>query len=112
MPIQQPTLASQGQVQVQWQARDMHLSERPVSLYYSTSRSGPWNLIEREYANTGSYVWNVPTLGASDQLFVRIEIRDLAGNVGVHESDRPLMIDLTQPDVEVLGVQSLGTLGR
>jgi hypothetical protein len=101
-----------GMIQLRWTAQDRALAERPVSLFYSSQRSGPWTPIERDLPNNGSYNWLLPTLADADRVYVRIEVRDQAGNVGVQESERPLVIDLSRPAVDVLGVQSLHTTGK
>ena len=38
------------------------------------------------------------------QVFLRLTVRDLAGNVAVRQTKDPMLIDLTEPDVTNVGV--------
>ncbi len=111
-PIEQPLAGSHGQVTIRWSAQDRELGERPVALYFSTSQSGPWKLIEGSYPNTGSYPWKLPEQTGGDRFFVRLEVYDLAGNMGAQQTDRPLVLDFAQPALEVIGVQSVAAPRR
>ncbi|MCA9081454.1 MAG: hypothetical protein KDA58_12900, partial [Planctomycetaceae bacterium] len=110
LPLQHSGAADQ--IAIRWVAQDLDLHELPVSLYYSSGPAGPWTLIAGNLANTGRYDWRLPRLDASERLYVRIEVRDQAGNIGRSDAPRPLILDFSQPGVEVLNIEPLLSIGR
>lgn len=67
------------QVHIAWEARDPHLTDRSVSLFFSGSPNGPWYPIAEGVANTGKFVWrNGNTIPGG--LHVRVVVQDAAGN--------------------------------
>lgn len=81
-----------GKLIIRWRALDPHLGNRPVSLRYSESANGPWNIVASGLPNTGEYAWTVvPSL--PKHFFLRVEVEDRAGNVGADTS--PLPVDLS-----------------
>jgi hypothetical protein len=93
-----------GQLDIQWTASDADLSPRPVSLFYRDTASGPWTAIERGLANTGAYAWRVPPTIAAE-FFVRIEVKDRAGNRAEHQLDSPIRIDGLLPRARIRAVR-------
>jgi hypothetical protein len=89
---------------ITWSATDRNLTRRPVTLAYSEQSSGPWLPLAANIENTGSYVWNVPA-SAPTSFYVRVEAIDLVGNVGVAQSAKPTLIDMSQPSVAIIGVE-------
>lgn len=106
-PLEQPQPEARGLVPIRWACQDRDLPERPVALYYSMSPTGPWKLIEGANPNSGLFQWPLPETRATERIYVRVEVRDLAGNTGFCESMQPLLIDFARPAIEVLGVQSV-----
>lgn len=94
-----------------WRAADKNLAPKPVSLYYSDAPDGPWVKIDGPLDNTGRYVWEVP-----DELalgfHLRIEVRDLAGNVGRVKTDRPVIVDPSPPLGRIRGIESNANVER
>jgi hypothetical protein len=43
------------------------------------------------------------------QFYVRVEAVDRAGNVGGDETRKPVIVDLSQPKVQVIGVGAAGS---
>jgi hypothetical protein len=88
------------QLVLRWQAEDDHLAARPVSLFYSSRPTGPWSAIAANLANTGSYTWrferHVPR-----RCFVRLEVRDDAGNLGAFQTIEPILIDQPEPNAKL-----------
>lgn len=81
-----------GKLIIHWRAQDPHLGKRPISLRYSESANGPWQVIASGLPNTGEYAWTVvPSL--PKHFFLRVEVEDRAGNVGGDNS--PLPVDLS-----------------
>ena len=83
---------SSGTLVISWQAGDKMLAARPVSLSFGTSPAGPWTPIASGLANTGRYSWPVDRR-IPDEIYLRLEVRDEAGNVGVFETGNPVIID-------------------
>jgi len=92
---QQGVESEAGQLIISWQADDKMLAARPVSLSFSQARGGPWLPIAAGLENTGRYAWPIDTR-TPPKLYLRLEVRDEAGNVGVHETTEPVAIDQSQ----------------
>ena len=67
---------------ITWEADNVKLSVRPITLAFSESYGGPWTLIAAGLENTGRYTW-VPDNRISSRIFLRMEIRDESGNIGI-----------------------------
>ncbi len=93
-----------GKLLISWEANDRMLASRPVALFYSQTDGGPWTTIATDLENTGQYAWNVPA-SVPDELFLRIEVRDAAGNLGICESREPIRLDRQRPNVRIDGVR-------
>jgi hypothetical protein len=89
-----------------WNASDKNLAEEPIQLLYAPGPDGPWQSAAARMKNTGSYRWSVPP-GVGPQIFVRLAVSDEAGNVAQCDAP-PVKLDLTQPKVHVLGVETVG----
>ena len=92
-----------GTVSVLWSATDKHLGPTPIRLAYAERPDGPWQTIAEHVANTGRYVWTL-TPGVPLQFYVRVQAVDEAGNVGEVQTAQPIVGDLAQPSIAILGV--------
>jgi hypothetical protein len=81
---------------INWSASDEHLTTRPVTLLVSDTAEGPWSTIAADIANTGEYRWRL-TREPPQKLLLRLEVRDLAGNVATYQTPSPLVLILPQP---------------
>jgi hypothetical protein len=81
---------------IRWTATDENLDARPVGLFYSTDPQGPWSTIATDIDNNGQYAWRL-LRQVPEKLFLRLEVRDKAGNVAVRTSPAPVMLNLPQP---------------
>jgi hypothetical protein len=81
---------------IRWSASDENLEARPIGLYYATEPQGPWSTIATDIDNSGQYAWRL-LRQVPEKLFLRLEIRDKAGNVAVRTSPAPVMLNLPQP---------------
>ena len=70
------------------------------------SPTGPWEPISGWVENTGRYIWTVDQ-PIDRPIYIRLEARDLAGNIGKMDSDEPLQIDLTRPTARILDVETV-----
>lgn len=81
---------------IRWTGADANLAARPVSLFFSDQPQGPWSTIATDVDNSGKYAW--PLLRqVPERLYLRLEIRDKAGNVAVRGSTAPVELKLPQP---------------
>jgi len=79
------------QLAVAWLATDNNLAAQPITLSWAESPAGPWHTIAAKIENTGRYTWqvhdNVPA-----RVHLRVEARDLVGNVGTATTLTPVII--------------------
>lgn len=92
---------------VTWRAEDENLAARPVALSYSGLPSGPWMPIASNLENTSQYTWrlqrHLPTA-----LYVRLEVRDSAGNVTVDQTQQPVTLEFSRPAGRIRAARPLG----
>jgi hypothetical protein len=94
-----------GSLLINWSANDKNLGEGPVTLYYATTKQGPWVPIQRNLRNQGGYCWTVsPELGW--EFLIRLDVADLAGNVTRCETPAPVAVDMSKPKARVLGIST------
>jgi hypothetical protein len=95
-------------IDVQWQASDRRLAERPISLSYSVTPTGRRTSIADGIANTGHYPWRfdgrVPT-----PFYLHVEAKDAAGNVGQTTLRQP--ISLTRREQQGGAIRDVRPLG-
>ncbi len=96
-------------VTLYWEARDRNLSATPITLEWSDRRDGGWTFIGApELPNTPSQIeWQVPQ-GLPPKVYLRLTVRDLAGNVTVVQRDEPVLIDLSVPEARIVGFSPAG----
>lgn len=93
-----------GSVHIFWQAEDKNLNQDSVELYYAPSREGPWSPIGKNLKNNGQHRWQPPVeVGA--HVFIRLLVRDTAGNIGLSETTQPVPLDdMSRPRIRLLTV--------
>lgn len=96
---------------ITWDAGDDALDVRPITLSFSEAARGPWTPIASGLENTGSYTWHiegkVPAL-----VYLRLEIRDEAGNVTTIDRPEPVSLDRSRPEGRIRGVKPVGKAAR
>jgi hypothetical protein len=95
--------AEMGSLTITYSATDKNLAPQPITLAYAEKPEGPWQSIAGPVENAGRYVWRIPET-VPYQFYVRVEAADRAGNVGAAETAKPVIVDLSQPKVQVIGV--------
>jgi hypothetical protein len=87
---------------LRWKVSDRNLASQPVTLQWAEHKEGPWEPIgEPNMPNTEKYSWELPP-NLPAQVYLRLTVRDVAGNVSVAETEKPISLDLNIPDpVEV-----------
>lgn len=81
---------------IRWSADDENLDARPVGLFYSNNADGPWSTVATDIDNNGHYAWRL-LQQVPQQLFLRLEVHDKAGNVAIRQSPGPVVLNLPQP---------------
>lgn len=99
-----------GEVFIRWEASDARLAERGIRLAFSERVDGPWTTFASGLPNTGQYVWRVDRR-VPDRVYLRLEIRDEAGNVQAVDTRDPLALDRVRPQGHLRGVRP-ATAGR
>jgi hypothetical protein len=93
-------------IDIHWNASDPNLGNEPVSLFYRVRPDAPWQMIARGLKNEGKHRWTFPR-DAGTQFFFKVEVADMAGNIGRAETQAPLMLDMTEPRASVIGVTGM-----
>jgi len=94
---------AEGQtLDIRWTAQDSNLGAAPVTILYRTQPNQPWQVIAAKLQNTGSFRWQFPREHA--HFYVRVQVSDEAGNVLAADSPTPVAVDVTVPQLVVVGV--------
>ena len=98
--------ADSGNVTIYWEATDnRELAAKPISIYYKDPvkpATPEWTLIAKDLPNTGSYVWGKdPQKEKPYQCNIKVEARDMAGNVGMEIAKEPVKVDLKIPVLSI-----------
>ena len=110
LSAQQGVGAASNRVQVRWRIADEHLASKPVAVYYSPTRAGPWEPLSGWQDDQGSFEWTVAP-GSPPQFYVRVMVRDVAGNTAKAESSQPILVDLSRPTARIVDVETPPGLG-
>jgi hypothetical protein len=85
-----------GLLIIRWSAADDRLAPRPTGLFYSAAAEGPWMTIATDLDNSGEYAWRLGR-EAPPRVFLRLEVRDIAGNVSVQQTEAAVELNLPLP---------------
>lgn len=109
LPVQQGQGVNVNRLLIRWRVIEDHPSDRPISLYYAATQTGPWEPISgwREDSD-GSFEWTAGP-GVPSQFYVRVMARDSAGNVGKAETRTPIVVDLQRPSARIVDIDSAGS---
>ena len=106
---QQGQGANSNRVQIRWRIADEHPAGKPVAVYYSATRNGPWEAISGWTDDHGGLEWPVAP-GSPPQFYVRVVARDMAGNTAKAESPQPILVDLSRPTARIVDVETPQTV--
>jgi hypothetical protein len=98
-----------------WTAWDRNLAPAPVVLEWAERKEGPWTPInlealannlpeqpgaapDKQNTPTGHYSWAIPDK-MPPKVFLRLSVKDTAGNEAVAETREPVLIDLVKPEL-------------
>ncbi|TWU21883.1 hypothetical protein Pla144_43170 [Bythopirellula polymerisocia] len=96
---------------IRWKAEDDNLEPRPIGLYFSSQPNGPWSAIAAGLENTGSYTWRIER-HVPERFYVRLEVRDTAGNVATFQTPEPLALNRPQPTGHLRDVRPITGVPR
>jgi hypothetical protein len=94
-----------GKLDIRWEADDQHLGSRPVTLLISDRPDGSFTPIVAGLPNTGQYLWEFDPRSPR-QIYLRLEVRDEAGNVAIDQLTEPIRIEGLQPKGRIRGFQA------
>jgi len=100
-----------GELLVRWEASDDLMDQRPISLSFSDQPNGTWAAIASGIENTGSYFWRLDNR-TPDKIYLRLEARDQAGNVGTYVSPEPVLLDRQRPQGRIRGIRPVNDANR
>jgi hypothetical protein len=95
--------ADAGSIVISWSASDKNLKPEPIDLSFANRPEGPWQPIAKNLRNDGSYRWPL-TRELGEDLYIRMEVSDLAGNCTVVQTPQPVVIDRSRPKAHVVGI--------
>jgi hypothetical protein len=97
--------ASRNKVLLRWTANDANLASAPVLLEYAAEQAGPWQKIGDWQANSGRYIWALER-GLPGKVYLRLTVKDEAGNVTQVPAAEPLLIDFVRPTARIVDVEA------
>lgn len=109
--VEQPSGEQPGPVVIQWRADDRALKDKPVTLLYSDTPGGPWLSIAAQLENSGQYTW-MPDSRVPARIYVRLEVRDEAGNVATVDAPKAVELSQPQPRVNIRDIRPLNDSAR
>jgi hypothetical protein len=102
--LYEPTRDPQpGHLLLRWDATDKNLTPTPINLEWAETREGPWRPIGADLPNNGHYSWKLPEQ-MPVAVFLRLRVRDQAGNETVAISPTAQPVDLHEPEGHLLRV--------
>ena len=103
LPILQGRGSDSDKFLIRWKLADSHPAKKPVSVSYSVSPRGPWQMISGWQTNTGSYLWKSSN-DIPSRVYIRLTARDAAGNISAVQTKRPIIIDIVKPTARITNV--------
>lgn len=104
--------ASQGsELIIEWEASDLRLAARPITLLAADKPGGPWSIVRANLENTGRFAWR-PDGELPAELYLRLEVRDEAGNRRTVDTREPVQIERVQPKSRIQQVRPLEGASR
>ena len=95
-----------GSMIIEYSANDEFFPDRPITLSYSQTPTGPWSTIASGVRNNGRYVWPAdPSLPTS--IYLKIEAYDAAGNVCVNQLNLPIDVEGIAPRGRIQGFRPI-----
>ena len=90
-----------GKLDIRWQADDANLGSRPITLSIGDRPDGPFTPIAAGLPNTGNTSGN--TTRSPRQIYLRLEVRDEAGNIAIDQLTEPIKVEGLEPKGQIRG---------
>jgi hypothetical protein len=101
----QPEPSRRDALLVSWEVSDRNLAAHPVTLEWAERRDGRWEQIATDLpALPSRFTWQLPPGGIPPRVYLRLTVRDNAGNVSVAETPEPVLVDLNEPEITSVNV--------
>ncbi len=104
--IRQGTGAEANLLHVEWQRPASLSDDEKATLQYSSTPTGPWATAASNLPNNGRYSWRLAR-HLPNTFYVRLEVRDLAGNVSSDQTQVPVTINLLSPSGRLGSVRAI-----
>ena len=91
-----------GKLDIRWEADDANLTSRPVTLAIGDRPEGPFTPIAAGLPNSGQYLWEYDPRSPR-LLYLRLEVRDEAGNLAIDQLSEPIRVEGLQPKGRIRG---------
>jgi hypothetical protein len=98
-----PDPQQQNTVLLRWSANDKNLAATPITLEWAEQVTGPWNTIAANVRHTEHYAWRLPP-SLPSYVYLRMTIRDNAGNQAIAVTDKPQLVDMSEPEGQFIRV--------
>jgi hypothetical protein len=105
LPLEQGRGGAFNKLLIRWTTREVYPADKPVSLSFAADRAGPWQRIASDLEDTGSYIWTLGP-GVPAQFYLRIEVRDAAGNLQRVDTPQPVQVDLSRPTARIVDIET------
>jgi hypothetical protein len=94
----QPDPKRRDTLLLSWRATDKNLANNPVTIEWAAQKEGPWNVIGTpDMPNSGQFSWPVAA-DVPPSVYLRLAVRDAAGNRAVALTQEPELVDLSVPE--------------
>jgi hypothetical protein len=101
-----------GELTIRWEAADHRLAARPTSLAFAEQADGPWTTIAAGLpADADHYAWRLDSR-TPERLFIKLEVRDAAGNVATYVTPQPVTVERMRPQGRIRSVRPIGESAR
>jgi len=89
-------------MKIKWDATDDHLGKQAVTLSYAASREGPWKPLAVGIESSGAHLCEFDPQ-SPDFVYLKLEVRDDAGNVGSQITTTPIPIEKRRTQISFAG---------
>ena len=100
--------AEAGKLIINYKVADPLLTLRPITISYAANPAGPWEIIKEGARNDDRFAWKV-SREVPEQIFLKIEAVDRAGNIGTHVLSQSVDVSGLVPRGTIHGVTPVGS---
>jgi hypothetical protein len=101
----QPDPQHENALLLRWECEDKNLLPECATLDWADSPRGPWHLIQSSLPAIGSHSWRLTSEAHIPvYVYLRLRVRDAAGNEAAAVTQQPQLTDLTRPLGHLCGV--------